>query len=241
VYQLAGYGHSAFVFGNESQAKDAQVAPGDFCPSTLVDVVQKGIQYKELQIRLAANGSALRAYTAAELLRSKHPSDSIKAAMVPANLPGNLQHARPRFTDHSGHVYTLAWHPSEMVFASGASDASGRIYHVGDNPRAQRTCDLLPHSVPGNGPSADITGMSWSPQGNKLASVTLDGHMRIWGKNGAQQSAHHMLQSSFVIFTRQTVLEPIFCRPIAIVCCRESADGHGRPASSPRCEIQPYG
>ena len=189
VYQHAGYGHSAFVFGNESLAKDAQVTPGDFCPSTLVDIVQKGIQYKELQARLAANGSVLRAYTSAELLRSKDPSDLVRAATSPANPSFSPSAARPRFSDHKHHVYTLSWHPSEAVLASGAADATGRIYHVGDSPRAQKSCDLLPHSVPGNGPVADVTGICWSPQGDKLASVTSDGHMRIWGKNGTEQAA----------------------------------------------------
>lgn len=177
------------MFGNESLAKDAQVAPGDFCPSTLVEIVQKGIQYKELQTRLAANGSALRAYTAAELLRSKDPSDLIKAATLPANPSHSPDSARQRFSDHKGHVYSLSWHPSEMVLASGAADAAGRIYHVGDNPKAQKSCDLLPHFAPGNSLNADVTGISWSPQGDRLASVTLDGHMRIWGKNGALRAA----------------------------------------------------
>lgn len=183
----AGYSHSAFIFGNESLAKDAQVAPGDFCPSTLVDIVQKGIQYKELQTRLAANGSALRAYTAAELLRCKDPSDLIKAATLLASNPScSPPSARQRFSDHKGHVYSLTWHPSQMVLASGAADAAGRIYHVGSSPKAQKTCDLLPHNVPGNTLNAEVTGISWSPQGDRLASVTLDGHMRIWGKNGAR-------------------------------------------------------
>ena len=189
AYQHAGYGHSAFVFGNESLAQDTQVAPGDFCPSTLVDIVQKGIQYKELQARLAANGATLRAYTSAEILRSKDPVDLVKAAALPPNLAFNPYAARPRFSDHKHHVYTLSWHPSEAVLASGAADATGRIYHVGDSPRAQKSCDLLPHSVPGNGPVADVTGICWSPQGDKLASVTSDGHMRIWGKNGTEQAA----------------------------------------------------
>lgn len=184
----AGYGHSAFVFGNESSAKDAQVAPGDFCPSTLVDIVQKGIQYKELQTKLAANGSALRAFTSAELLRAKDPSELLKALTCPANTAHVPASARARFTDHKGHVYTLSWHPSEMILASGAADSAGRIYHVGANPKAQKSCDLLPHGVRVDGPTADVTGISWSPKGDKLASVTADGHMRIWGRNGAQAS-----------------------------------------------------
>lgn len=47
----AGFEHSAFTFGNESRvAVDRiSVAPSDVIPGTLVYVVQKGLQYLEVE------------------------------------------------------------------------------------------------------------------------------------------------------------------------------------------------
>lgn len=185
---LAGYAHSAFIFGTESKAKDVATSPGEFCPSALVDLLQKGVLYKELETRLAAKGSPVREITSSELIRAKHPLDPLKSAV-----PSPIQAPRRRLTDHTGHISTQAWHPTEVALATGSADASTRIYHTGTNIFDQQTCDLLQHAIPGNVGMSEVAAVSWSPDGQKLATATFDGHMRLWSRSGmhcyAQQAA----------------------------------------------------
>lgn len=177
--RLAGYAHSAFIFGNETKAKDTPISPGEFCPSALVDLLQKGILYKELQTRIAANGNPVRDITSSELIRAKHPLDPLKSAVV-----SPVQAPRRRLTDHCGHIGAQAWHPSAVVLATGAADASARIYHMTNNIFDRQSCDILQHAVPGNIGMSEVAAVAWSPDGEKLATATFDGHMRLWSRNG---------------------------------------------------------
>eukprot|EP00892_Ulva_mutabilis_P000400 jgi/Ulvmu1/10360/UM061_0043.1 len=176
----SGYAHSAFIFGNETKAKDAPTSPGEFCPSALVDLIQKGILYKELQTRIAANGNPVRDITSSELIRAKHPLDPLKSAVV-----SPIQAPRRRWTDHTGHIGTQAWHPSEAILATGSADGSSRIYHMSSNVFDQQSCDILQHAVPGNIASSEVAAVAWAPDGDKIATATFDGHMRLWSRNGS--------------------------------------------------------
>lgn len=145
-----------------------------------MDLLQKGVLYKELQTRIAANGNPVREITSSELIRAKHPLDPLKSAV-----PSPIQAPGRRLSDHTGHIGTQAWHPKEVTLATGAADACTRIYHIGSNVFDQQTCDLLQHAVPGNVGMSEVAAVSWSPDGQKLATATFDGHMRLWSRNGA--------------------------------------------------------
>lgn len=126
----------------------------------------------------------MRDISSSELIRAKHPSDPLNSAVEsPLYAPSR------RLTDHSGHISALAWHPSEVVLATGAADASARIYHMTKNVFDQQTCDVLQHAVPGNIGMSEVAAVAWSPDGEKLATATFDGHMRLWSRNGAQCNA----------------------------------------------------
>jgi WD40 repeat protein len=182
-HNCAGYTHTAFVFGNESLAKDTQVVPGEFAPSSLVDVVQKGIRFKELQARAAANGTKLRSFSSAELLRARNPDDLVKKSGPNRELsPTSGQ----RLAGHTAHVLSLAWHPTESCLASASADFTVRIHHLSQNvqPGASCLCDVLRHHVPSSNGRCDVASVAWSPDGSQLASATLDGMLRIWNRNG---------------------------------------------------------
>ncbi|GFH09012.1 F-box-like/WD repeat domain-containing protein [Haematococcus lacustris] len=50
--QEAGFGHSAFTFAHEAQVSRMMMDPNNVAPGTLVALIQKGMQYLELEVNI---------------------------------------------------------------------------------------------------------------------------------------------------------------------------------------------
>lgn len=191
---LIGYAHSAFIFGNESKAKDMSTSPGEFGKSALVGLLQRGVLYRELEARVAAKGSPVREMTSSELIRAKCQDDLLRLATA---VPSPVQVTARRLTDHTGHISTQAWHPSRVTLATGSADASSLVYSVGKTVFDPQTCDLLQHAIPGNAGMSEVAEVCWSPDGEKIATATFDGHVRLWSRTGTVSALNILFRSNW--------------------------------------------
>ena len=55
--QESGFTHSAFTFGYESLVHKSSVANADLPPGALISILQKGLQYIEIEAHLNEDGS----------------------------------------------------------------------------------------------------------------------------------------------------------------------------------------
>ncbi|KXS13031.1 WD40 repeat-like protein [Gonapodya prolifera JEL478] len=85
---------------------------------------------------------------------------------------------------HTSEVFALAWHPGGGWVASGAGDATGRIWPVPATPGTPvGPPSLLQHKTAG-ADGKDVTTLEWSPSGNLLATGAYDGKVRVWSTSG---------------------------------------------------------
>ena len=213
VLGAAGYAHSAFTFCKEGLLKDVLASRRDFAPGSLIEIVQKGIQYKELQAQNAASASdgtasEYRVYTAQQLLHAADPaalassvaSDATAAAGPPeATASGGTtadQCSLIPLLGHSADVLAVAWQPRARQIATASADATARVWRWPEGRDAQAAAcfdasayapaDVLQHNAPlaADGPSA-VHSLALTPDGKWLASASYDGIARVWGRGGA--------------------------------------------------------
>ena len=209
----AGYAHSGFTFSKEGLLKDVLASRRDFLPGSLIDVVQKGIQYKELQAQSAVSASDGTAseycvYTAQQLLHAADPAALASSAASEATTTAGPPEAASGATaadhcnqvpllGHSADVLAVAWQPRARQIATASADATARVWRWPEGRDAQATAsadasasapaDVLQHNAPlaADGPSA-VHSLAWTSDGRWLASASYDGVARIWGHGGAR-------------------------------------------------------
>ena len=166
----------------------------DFGAGALIDIVQKGIQYKELQAQNApsiiSGDSEYRIFPAQQLLRAKDPS-TLAAASTEAN--GAATEGTP-LRGHSAAVLAVAWQPQGSSLATASADSTARVWHLqppsrtGVVPAAMAASDVLAHEEPVAAEAA-VHRLAWAPDGSCLATAALDGLVRVWGARGALSAA----------------------------------------------------
>ncbi|KAG9135229.1 hypothetical protein Leryth_013499 [Lithospermum erythrorhizon] len=92
---------------------------------------------------------------------------------------------------HLSEVFACAWNPTESLLASGAGDASARIWSIGDGlcgpspqTRTPRSVVLKHVKERPNDKSKDVTTLDWNSEGTLLATGSYDGLARIWNREG---------------------------------------------------------
>lgn len=86
---------------------------------------------------------------------------------------------------HESEVFVCTWNPVNVSeLASGAGDATGRLWLVPENlTDGQEEPCVLPH-LPAKENVRDVTTMEWNPTGTLLATGSYDGQARIWTSQG---------------------------------------------------------
>jgi transducin (beta)-like 1 len=95
---------------------------------------------------------------------------------------------------HQGDVFMCVWNPVTKQIASGSADGVCRLWGLWDMTGAQWSGSeseklsvvtaVMPHCEHPDQKPRDVTSISWSPQGNVLATGCYDGMARIWDQQG---------------------------------------------------------
>ena len=183
-------------------------------PGQLINFVQKGIMYTELERSVADDGSDGPSTEPFSLLRSADgkgggPSSDggppakkqHTEAPAPAASGGNgwssadgvsiaTDEAVTTLQGHSSEVFICAWSPKSLLLASGSGDSTARIWRVPDGPCGKGQSAAMPepavlqHFSSDKEKSKDVTTLDWNHDGSALATGSYDGQARIWSSSG---------------------------------------------------------
>ncbi len=88
---------------------------------------------------------------------------------------------------HAGSVNTVAWQPgtyllprNEARIASGGVDATVQVWAVSRKGQRGQAMTLQGDILLYRGHSAQVTSVSWSPDGQRIASSSEDGTVQLW-------------------------------------------------------------
>lgn len=94
---------------------------------------------------------------------------------------------------HQGEVFMCVWNPVQRQLASGSADGMCRLWGLDvvdaarwDSPETEvslRTATLS-HTVYPSERFKDVTSVTWSPDGQYVATGCYDGMARIWDNQG---------------------------------------------------------
>jgi len=207
----SGFRHSAFTFGAESLVAKSNVNGSKIPPGQLVNFIQKGLMYTELERSVSDDGADSSATEPFQHLQDSSKGSSSKAgssrdgqrkeAGGPSSMevdgaqgvPADATLTDEQVTTLSGHtseVFICAWSPTALQLASGSGDSTARIWHVPEGPCGKSQLGemadpvVLHHFSTDKEKSKDVTTLDWNHDGSQLATGSYDGQARIWSASG---------------------------------------------------------
>jgi transducin (beta)-like 1 len=210
---IAGFTHSAFVFGCESTVSKVNVDGKDVPIGALISFIQKGFQFMELEANLTEDGTdvygkyttlSARDILTKDLKELREAARELKlrdAVSEPAAGAGTAGGAAPPHTSaepieipssslrelegHDAEVLSMSWSSKTNLLATGSADGSARIW----NP----TTGISTKCTSSNADDM-IISVEWSPTGTLLAAITARGALLLWESTGALK--HSITNSS---------------------------------------------
>jgi len=205
----SGFRHSAFTFGAESLVAKSNVNGSKIPPGQLVNFIQKGLMYTELEKSVSDEGADSSATAPFEHLQDGSKGSSSKIRSVGGGGPSSMDvddaqggSADTTLTDeqvttlsgHTSEVFICAWSPTGSggggQLASGSGDSTARIWHVPEGPCGKSQLGgmadpvVLHHFSTDKEKSKDVTTLDWNHDGSQLATGSYDGQARIWSASG---------------------------------------------------------
>ena len=208
----AGFRHSAFTFGAESSVAKSNINGAKIPPGQLINFVQKGIMYAELERSVSEEGADLTSSEPFSLRRPNESSDGKSSGGPPAKKQhtgdgpsgsdGSANHSASNgkslqqqssetsqeqvttLEGHTSEVFICAWNPSSGLLASGSGDSTARIWRVPEGSSKMSEPAVLQHFSNEKEKSKDVTTLDWNPSGSLLATGSYDGRARIWSASG---------------------------------------------------------
>jgi transducin (beta)-like 1 len=205
----SGFRHSAFTFGAESLVAKSNVNGSKIPPGQLVNFIQKGLMYTELEKSVSDEGADSSATAPFEHLQDGSKGSSSKARSLGGGGPSSMDvddaqggAADTTLTDeqvttlsgHTSEVFICAWSPTGSggggQLASGSGDSTARIWHVPEGPCGKSQLGgmadpvVLHHFSTDKEKSKDVTTLDWNHDGSQLATGSYDGQARIWSASG---------------------------------------------------------
>jgi len=205
----SGFRHSAFTFGAESLVAKSNVNGSKIPPGQLVNFIQKGLMYTELEKSVSDEGADSSATAPFEHLQDGSKGSSSKVRSLGGGGPSSMDvddaqggAADTTLTDeqvttlsgHTSEVFICAWSPTGSggggQLASGSGDSTARIWHVPEGPCGKSQLGgmadpvVLHHFSTDKEKSKDVTTLDWNHDGSQLATGSYDGQARIWSASG---------------------------------------------------------
>ncbi|KAJ3336254.1 Transducin (beta)-like 1 X-linked receptor 1 [Gonapodya sp. JEL0774] len=85
---------------------------------------------------------------------------------------------------HRSEIFAAAWRVGSEVIASGAGDATARIWQVPPIPGAEVSPPVVLEHRSTGAEGKDVTTLEWNPDGSLLATGAYDGKVRVWSPTG---------------------------------------------------------
>ena len=209
----AGFRHSAFTFGAESAVAKSNINGAKIPPGQLINFVQKGIMYAELERSVSDNGNDPSGGTTAPFALRQPPggggassssndgppakkqntggSNSGGGGQNGTSASGELSHDQvTTLSGHQSEVFICAWNPTSLLLASGSGDSTARIWRLPSGPCGDSQAASMPapavlqHFANDKEKSKDVTTLDWNHDGTALATGSYDGQARIWSPSG---------------------------------------------------------
>lgn len=201
----AGYAHSAFTFGNEGAVATVPPPRRAFAPGALLDLLQKGLHYKELQAQpaqqppAAAAGEAAsgqsaataeaaaeyRVYTAQQLLHAQDAAalaSSASSGAAAATADAAAAHAGTDdavvLAGHTADVLVAARCSASGLLATGAADGTARIWNTGSAAHDAQQSMNADHTSAVRRPQATL--LHHAPEAEGPLAV----HTAVWAPDG---------------------------------------------------------
>ena len=151
------------------------IKPENVLPGALVSLIQKGVQYMELETHIDSEGNYRECLNPFTLLQNHECSTPEVAQTVtePYTVSKMKQSERILLEGHKEEAYVCSWSPNDEILASGSGDSTCRLWRTD-------SCIVLRHE-PDN---KDVTSLDWNANGSLLATGGYDGYTRIWNAQG---------------------------------------------------------
>eukprot|EP01104_Vermistella_antarctica_P008141 TRINITY_DN2034_c0_g1_i1.p1 TRINITY_DN2034_c0_g1~~TRINITY_DN2034_c0_g1_i1.p1 ORF type:complete len:473 (+),score=103.54 TRINITY_DN2034_c0_g1_i1:283-1701(+) len=197
--QESGFTHTAFSFSSESQIHKSNINPNQVEPGALINYLQKGLQFKELEEHLNDNGTRVEcdlpfSVCAPHICQGKtsgKPKPKVDNMKVDTDGEEISEDHVSILTGHTSEVFICAWNPRGDLVASGSGDGTARVWSISDGPcgssaahYAAQNQVVLDHFTSGQVTSKDVTSLDWDGSGSLLATGSYDGIARIWTSSG---------------------------------------------------------
>jgi hypothetical protein len=161
----AGFRHSAFTFGAESSVAKSNINGAKIPPGQLINFVQKGIMYSELERSVADDGAEHASSEPFSLRRPNELSDGKADG-------GTASDAPPAKKQNTGGAASGSDGPSGATANGAASSQQQSASEPAQTPEDQVTT-LAGHT-------SEVFICAWSPTSLLLASGSGDSTARIW-------------------------------------------------------------
>lgn len=225
----SGFLHSSYIFQFESQIFKKDLP--NVSTGSLIRVLQKGLQYMDVETHLNEDGTA-RLCTAPFSLIDKHVCsmegnthgghtlvhDENSAMVAPAqddevmedmDVP-DTEHIKKRPKERMVERTQLLRGHTAPVFLCAWNPTSNHILATGAGDGTARiwtdneSSVALKHEAMADGAPVDVTCIAWNPQGTQLATACFSGQLRIW--NSANGELKHALRSPSVPATAVPII-----------------------------------
>jgi len=203
--QESGFSHSAFTFFNESTIPRSNINGANVPPGSLISLVQRGLQYKEMETHLNEDGSEIPCKVPFSIVTPHHckieDADEEMKDSGDENDVSIPEEEVKLLKGHSKEVYVCAWNNKKDILASGSADTTARIWRVRSDPskKGATPTTVLPHQNPATTDNEEVSVIRWDPTGNFLATGAVDGVARIWTAKGTLK--HTLVQHKEPIFS----------------------------------------
>jgi WD40 repeat protein len=204
----AGFVHAAYTFRNEADVMQMDLDHGDIQPGILVKLVQRGLQYLELEANAVHDDGALHdpkfeILTAGDILRTTSPAslksivqerrDSSTTTTQTKVWPEAREAAEcgEELDTDADAVFSARWNPEGTRLACYTQGVQCSIWDVGPcgssgKGTAEARKIVLRRGGSAVGASAPLV---WSPDGLQVGMGLDDGWVCIWDPEGVLSSS----------------------------------------------------
>eukprot|EP00002_Diphylleia_rotans_P040818 TRINITY_DN9775_c0_g1_i1.p1 TRINITY_DN9775_c0_g1~~TRINITY_DN9775_c0_g1_i1.p1 ORF type:complete len:481 (+),score=70.87 TRINITY_DN9775_c0_g1_i1:74-1516(+) len=201
----SGFSHASFAFQNESHIHRSSIQSTSVPPGALINLLQKGLQYYEIECHLNPDGSEIVCDEPFSVIHPHvcAPKSKIPRLEIPADGKGSTQQAHVdldlafvQLRGHAAEVFSCVWNPLHETLLSGSCDGTALIWKSPEASDFTITAVLFPdncvklvHRNPIEDQRRDIICAAWNDDGSLIATGYHNGIVNIWDEKGTLVSS----------------------------------------------------